>query len=112
MDPCYDTLFTRKSTYSYKDFHWVCSPATWDGLSLEGPLPKPRSLATVTLATFVPPELVTNPDRVAVDTASCMAVNSIAKQSQDLRILVERAKSIGRSKGDLVRCVFGGPTCG
>jgi len=51
----------------------------------------------------MPPELVTNPDRVAVDTASCMAVNSIAKQSQDLRVLVERAKSFGRSRRDLVR---------
>ena len=68
-----------------------------------GPLPKPRSPAPVTLATFMPPELVTNPDRVAEDTASCMAVNSIAKQSQDLRVLVERAKSFGRSRGDLVR---------
>jgi hypothetical protein len=51
----------------------------------------------------MPPELVSNPDRVAVDTASCTVVNSIAKQSQDLRVLVERAKSFGRSRGDLVR---------
>jgi hypothetical protein len=66
-------------------------------------LPKPRSSAAVTLATFMPPEWVTNPDQAAVNTAFCVAVNSIAKQSQDLRVLVERAKAFGRSRGDLVR---------